>query len=221
MNNLEKLKYVLTGGPSVGKTSILTALELKGYSVVREAATDVINYEQARDNPRPWEHMQQFQEKIAELHLGRLYQCTRLNNRLSYGLVHPNNSLEDKLYLKLIEKSKYNHNLFEEAIFTDRDPLDNVVYLKRSKTEPGNLVSKHLKEARVKRDISLVFLVEDIGNFEKNGIRREDAQEAAELTHDLEEFYKSEGYRVIHIPAGSVEKRAIQIVEYAAKHHFG
>lgn len=35
-------RYILTGTPGAGKTSILRALELQGYGVVEEAATDVI-----------------------------------------------------------------------------------------------------------------------------------------------------------------------------------
>ena len=40
-------RYILTGAPGSGKTSILRALGARGYSVVSEAATDVIADEQA------------------------------------------------------------------------------------------------------------------------------------------------------------------------------
>jgi len=39
--------YVLTGTPGAGKTAILRLLELDGYTVVEEAATDVIAVDQA------------------------------------------------------------------------------------------------------------------------------------------------------------------------------
>lgn len=45
--------YVLTGTPGAGKTAIVRQLELDGYAVVEEAATDVIALEQARGNPEP------------------------------------------------------------------------------------------------------------------------------------------------------------------------
>ena len=35
-------RYILTGTPGCGKTAILRALELAGYPVVEEAATDII-----------------------------------------------------------------------------------------------------------------------------------------------------------------------------------
>lgn len=48
-------RYVLTGAPGSGKTSILRVLDEKpGYAVVEEAATDVIAHEQALGNDEPW-----------------------------------------------------------------------------------------------------------------------------------------------------------------------
>jgi predicted ATPase len=34
--------YILTGAPGAGKTAVLRLLEVSGYRVVEEAATDVI-----------------------------------------------------------------------------------------------------------------------------------------------------------------------------------
>ncbi|RKN36272.1 AAA family ATPase [Micromonospora musae] len=47
-------RYVLTGAPGAGKTSIARALRQRGYPVVDEAATDVIAAEQARGVAQPW-----------------------------------------------------------------------------------------------------------------------------------------------------------------------
>ena len=47
-------RYILTGTPGCGKTSIIKALEEQGYLVVHEAATDLIAIEQARGNAEPW-----------------------------------------------------------------------------------------------------------------------------------------------------------------------
>ena len=46
--------YVLTGAPGAGKTAIVRQLEVDGYRVVAEAATDVIALEQALGQPEPW-----------------------------------------------------------------------------------------------------------------------------------------------------------------------
>ena len=47
-------RYILTGTPGSGKTSILHELKSQGYSVVEEAATDVNALEQMSGNPEPW-----------------------------------------------------------------------------------------------------------------------------------------------------------------------
>jgi predicted ATPase len=47
-------RYVLTGAPGAGKTSILRRLRERGWAVVEEAATDVIAREQAIGVSEPW-----------------------------------------------------------------------------------------------------------------------------------------------------------------------
>lgn len=47
-------RYILTGTPGAGKTAILRQLELDGFGVVEEAATDLIALWQARGIDQPW-----------------------------------------------------------------------------------------------------------------------------------------------------------------------
>ncbi|WP_405866535.1 MULTISPECIES: ATP-binding protein [unclassified Streptomyces] len=47
-------RYVLTGTPGAGKTSILRGLAELGHGVVEEAATEVIARAQARGEDEPW-----------------------------------------------------------------------------------------------------------------------------------------------------------------------
>ena len=57
-------RYILTGAPGAGKTSILRTLETRGYAVVAEAATDVIAAGQAGGASEPW-HDPGFTGRIA------------------------------------------------------------------------------------------------------------------------------------------------------------
>lgn len=63
-------KYVLTGAPGSGKSSILLELERRGEYIVREAAEDVIKLEQAEGIEKPWE-LPDFQRKILHLQVQR------------------------------------------------------------------------------------------------------------------------------------------------------
>ncbi|GAX43177.1 hypothetical protein NIES4075_41890 [Tolypothrix sp. NIES-4075] len=62
-------KYVLTGGPGAGKTSLLIYLEMLGELTIREASEDLIRYQHAlgvapRLDPN-------FEEKVLKLQLSR------------------------------------------------------------------------------------------------------------------------------------------------------
>ena len=47
-------RYILTGTPGSGKTMVLHELKNRGYSVIEEAATDVIALEHSHGNAEPW-----------------------------------------------------------------------------------------------------------------------------------------------------------------------
>ena len=59
-------RFIMTGAPGAGKTSILDALRVRGYAAVNEAATDVISFEQSQGNNESWTGPL-FIEKIIEL----------------------------------------------------------------------------------------------------------------------------------------------------------
>ena len=61
-----KGKFVLTGGPGIGKTRLIEILAEKGFAIVSETAREVI--EEERINNRgflPWEDLQEFQHLVA------------------------------------------------------------------------------------------------------------------------------------------------------------
>ncbi|MEV4495482.1 AAA family ATPase [Micromonospora arborensis] len=49
----EPRRYVLTGAPGAGKTTLIEALSRRGHLVVREAATDIIATRQAEGCAEP------------------------------------------------------------------------------------------------------------------------------------------------------------------------
>lgn len=76
-------RYILTGTPGSGKTAILRQLELEGFSVVEEAATDVIALEQAKGIAEPWLHPA-FLNQIAALQCQRLLQSFRPPDEIQF-----------------------------------------------------------------------------------------------------------------------------------------
>jgi len=63
-------KFIITGAPGAGKTAIIRQLEIDGFSVVEEAATDVIAAAQAQGTDQPWMHPS-FIDAIARLQRDR------------------------------------------------------------------------------------------------------------------------------------------------------
>jgi predicted ATPase len=59
-------RFIITGAPGAGKTAILRQLELDGFSVVEEAATDVIAAAHAQGAVEPWKDAS-FIDAIARL----------------------------------------------------------------------------------------------------------------------------------------------------------
>jgi predicted ATPase len=67
-------RYILTGTPGSGKTTLIDALQVRGHAVVREAATDV-NAEMIRAGiAEPWRH-RDFIDRIVSLQRAREEAC--------------------------------------------------------------------------------------------------------------------------------------------------
>ncbi|WP_327683010.1 AAA family ATPase [Kitasatospora sp. NBC_00458] len=58
-------RFVLTGTPGAGKTTLLGELARRGFTVVPEAATDVIARRQAGGDPEPWTRADFVDEVVA------------------------------------------------------------------------------------------------------------------------------------------------------------
>jgi len=94
-------------------------------------------------------------------------------------------------------------------LFYDRSVLDiDVFYRFRNEQPSPEFVSLIEKTAYHK-----VFLVENLGNCERNKVRKETFEEALTIEKMLHERYKEAGYDVIVVPKGSVHERTAFILE--------
>ena len=76
-------RYILTGTPGSGKTSMLHELKRQGYVVVEEAATDVIAREQWLGNAEPWLQAD-FIESIVRVQKQRQLEASTLPDELQW-----------------------------------------------------------------------------------------------------------------------------------------
>ncbi len=76
-------RFIITGAPGAGKTAIVRQLELDGFSVVEEAATDVIAAAQARGTVEPWTHPS-FIDVIVNLQRERQIRASRQPDEVQF-----------------------------------------------------------------------------------------------------------------------------------------
>lgn len=144
-------RFILTGTPGSGKTTLLQELDRRGYTIIPEAATDVIAHEQKNGSIKPWEDPA-FIDKIIILQKNRqiasqknlqFYDrspfCTyALAHYLHYPfseilLTEIHRCLQEKVYqpqifflenLGYIESTSARQISFEEAIIFEKIHLD-------------------------------------------------------------------------------------------------
>jgi predicted ATPase len=76
-------RFILTGAPGAGKTAILRQLELDGFPVVEEAATDLIAVAQARGTPEPWTNPS-FLDEVAQLQKDRQIRASHQTDAIQF-----------------------------------------------------------------------------------------------------------------------------------------
>ena len=76
-------RFIVTGAPGSGKTAIIRQLELDGFSVVEEAATDVIATLHAQGAMEPWRHPW-FIDAIARLQRDRQVRASSQPDELQF-----------------------------------------------------------------------------------------------------------------------------------------
>jgi predicted ATPase len=76
-------RFILTGAPGSGKTAIIRQLELDGFSVVEEAATDIIALDQAQGVAEPWTRGS-FIDAVAELQRSRQLRASSQRDEIQF-----------------------------------------------------------------------------------------------------------------------------------------
>jgi predicted ATPase len=117
-------RFVITGAPGAGKTAIIRQLELDGFSVVEEAATDVIAAAQTQGTAKPWTHPS-FIDVVANLQRDRQirasYQpdevqfydrCTVCTAALAVYLGHPFSPFLASELERIKEEAIYQNRVF-------------------------------------------------------------------------------------------------------------
>lgn len=182
-------RYVITGGPGVGKTTLVDQLgALHGFSVVREAARDVIMDNLARGCTEPWKSAS-FEISIADL----------INKR------------EQEIAATAATRVICDRGIIDNCAYSllcSGQVYDNAAaYAQR-------VVATGFYEPVVFLIESLGDCVEDAVHT----ARKETIDDITILNRQIESVYTDLGFTVIRIPKASVDERVQKILAYIHEH---
>ncbi len=177
-------RYVITGGPGVGKTSIIHYLRDHGYHVLGEAATDVIRHALEKGIAKPWDkdYKSDFNDEILDL------QYHRQNETPDTGLVFFDRSMIDAFTYALI-------------------PMGGTKSLETMASKVQSVIDDHFYN-------KTVFFIDNLNGCETTEIRHENLEQLKLIEKHIEQNYKALGFNVVHIGRDTVENRAKQILAY-------
>jgi predicted ATPase len=174
-------RFILTGAPGAGKTAILRQLELEGFSVVEEAATDVIAAAQARGVDQPWLRSS-FLDEVAKLQRDRQLGCRAANPGRGPAFSRPQ--------------------------FHDRSAVCTAalaVYLDQPVTP---FLAEELERLRRESIFERqVFFIRNLGFITATEARRITFEETLRFEKIHEEVYRDFAFELVYVGPGSVEER--------------
>jgi predicted ATPase len=182
-------RYILTGTPGAGKTSILRELAAYGFDVVDEAATAVIAARQAQGDPEPWTRTA-FVDQVVAAQRDRQTRRAAADTGVAVadtGVAAVGTGVEvyDRSPVCTHALSTYLGRPVSRALSAEIDRITGEGIYERQ-----------------------VFFVRNIGFCEPTGARRISFAESLVFERMHEESYRAFGYELVEVPAGEVADRA-------------
>jgi len=187
-------RFILTGAPGSGKTAILRQLELQGFGVVEEAATDVIALEQARGVAEPWRNPAFIDAIVGLQKLRRERARTSFPSRGSIAA-----SAADRVQIH------------------DRSAVCTLALARYLEFDVSEALAEELRRIETERVFEKrVFFVENLGFVAPTKARRISFEESLRFERIHEETYRELGYELVAVKPGRTGERVAEIVRVAS-----
>ena len=180
-------KYILTGGPCSGKTTLVKRLGDEGYTVVPEAARHIIEDEQRREERDreyqgilPWNGLEEFQFLV----IGRQLALEKKAEKRTPSGIH----------------------------ILDRSNIDQIAYAELGGIDISHIVQPAIQSANYNK----VFFLEQVP-YQQDDQRAEDEEKGKIIHKKIYEVYENQGLEITVIPLisegeGGIEKRVEMIL---------
>lgn len=132
-------KYIITGGPGTGKTSIINELKNRGFNCIDEVSREIITDQMSHGGDiLPWKNQIAFENRIANIRAQQYSEspknCICFFDRSVFDCIaylKVNNLNTTSEILKNIKKYNFNNTVFytpiwEEIYKNDRERIENI-----------------------------------------------------------------------------------------------
>ncbi|HEY1037402.1 MAG TPA: ATP-binding protein [Candidatus Paceibacterota bacterium] len=184
MNRIRK--YVLTGGPCVGKTTVINIFAERGFSTVPEVARAIIERElEAGSDILPWKNTERFQHAYAE----------------------------EQRRAELTLPEHIEHAQDRRAVFMDRSIIDGQAFCVFGNVPVPEITPAHVSELRDRNDeYDVIFILDPLERYEFDDGRVFKPEESLKLHELVREAYEYYGFQTVRVPLLPPEDRADYIL---------
>src|SRR5882724_6190764 len=191
-------RFILTGTSGAGKTAILRQLEMDGFSVVEEAASDVIVLQQAQGVTEPWTRSS-FIDSIVDLQRQRQVRASYAPEEVQFNEVQFN-------------EVQFNEVQFNEVQFHDRSVICTAALAVYLGYPVPSTLARELERIQTESIFQkCVFFIRSLGFITPTPARRITFAESLHFERVHEETYRNLNYEIVPIEPGGLSERVAAI----------